>query len=169
MDIVEGFAARIRGQGRTVVLPEAGDERVLRAAAELVRRGLARPVLVGEEAGVAQTARALGVSLAGCEVWSPVSDPALPRLAAALAASRPSLTPQTALRLLKKPLYFAGMLLAAGKADAMVAGADNPTRRIIEARCGLAPRSADRRDSRAQDAQRGERACRLSRSWRSEE
>jgi phosphate acetyltransferase len=36
-------------------------------------------------------------------------------------------------RLLKKPLYLAAAMVAAGDADAMVAGADVPTRRVIEA------------------------------------
>lgn len=133
MDIIAEFAAKIAGRGKRVVMPEADDERILRAAADLVRRELARPVLVGESCVVTDAAVALRVSLAGCDVRSPGSDAALPRLAEALAASRPSLTPQTAQRLLRKPLYFAGMLVAAGEADAMVAGAANPTRRIIEA------------------------------------
>lgn len=133
MDIVEGFAVKLVVRGKRVVLPEADDERILRAAAELVRRGLAQPILVGEPGVVADAAAALSVSLAGCEVRSPASDATLPRLAETLAVSRPSLTPHKALRLLRKPLYFAGMLVAAGEADAMVAGAANPTRRIIEA------------------------------------
>ena len=133
MDIIAEFAAKIAGRGKRVVMPEADDERILRAAADLVRRELARPVLVGESNVVADAAAKLRVSLAGCDVRSPASDAALPRLAETLAASRPSLTPHTAQRLLRKPLYFAGMLVAAGEADAMVAGAANPTRRIIEA------------------------------------
>ena len=36
-------------------------------------------------------------------------------------------------RLLKKPLYRAGAAVAAGEADAMLAGAANPTARVIEA------------------------------------
>jgi phosphate acetyltransferase len=36
-------------------------------------------------------------------------------------------------RLLQKPLYRAAAMVAAGEADAMVAGADSPTRRVIEA------------------------------------
>src|SRR5262249_20558278 len=36
-------------------------------------------------------------------------------------------------RLVSKPLYFAGMMVKQGDAAAMVAGAANPTRRIIEA------------------------------------
>ncbi len=45
-------------------------------------------------------------------------------------------------RTLTKPLYFGGAMVAAGDAAAMVAGAANPTRRVIEAglmTVGLAP------------------------------
>ncbi len=133
MDIVDTFAAKLAGQSRTVGLPEVEDERVLRAAAEIARRKIATPVLIGEAADMAARMAALGLTLDGCTVRSPASDTALPRLADRLAATRPSLTPATALRLLRKPLYFSGMLVAAGEADAMVAGAANPTRRIIEA------------------------------------
>ena len=44
--------------------------------------------------------------------------------------------------LVAKPLYFGGMMVRQGDADAMVAGAANPTRRVIEAglmTIGLAP------------------------------
>ena len=133
MDIIDTFASRLAGLGKRVVLPEADDERVLQAAAELNARQLARPVLIGEPGAVKQLAVNLGINLTGCDVRSPANDPTLERLAGLLVRSRPTLTTQTALRLLRKPLYFAGMLLAAGAADALVAGAANPTRRIIEA------------------------------------
>src|SRR5260221_10990853 len=41
--------------------------------------------------------------------------------------------PGMAARLVAKPLYFAGMMVRQGDADAMIAGAANPTRRVIEA------------------------------------
>jgi phosphate acetyltransferase len=40
---------------------------------------------------------------------------------------------RTAARLVRKPLYFGGALVAIGEAEALVAGVDNPTRRVIEA------------------------------------
>src|SRR5260370_17762682 len=43
------------------------------------------------------------------------------------------MTPGMAARLVAKPLYFAGMMVRQGDADAMIAGAANPTRRVIEA------------------------------------
>jgi phosphate acetyltransferase len=43
------------------------------------------------------------------------------------------MTPGMASRLVAKPLYFAGMMVRQRDADAIVAGAANPTRRVIEA------------------------------------
>ena len=125
-----------------MVLPEWEDERVLAAAVRLASEGLARPVLTGDRDAVRAKLAVLGLSAEGIEIRVPAADPELPALAETLAASRPSLTPAMAKRLLAKPLYYAGMLVAAGRADAMVAGAANPTRRIIEAglmTVGLAP------------------------------
>jgi len=63
-------------------------------------------------------------------------------LAERRAAEGSAMTEAMARRLLQKPLYLAGAMVAAGDADAMVAGAANPTRRVIEAALmtiGLAP------------------------------
>jgi phosphate acetyltransferase len=55
---------------------------------------------------------------------------------------RSKMTEAMAARLLRKPLYRAGAMVAAGDAQAMLAGAANPTSRVIEAALltiGLAP------------------------------
>lgn len=138
MDIVEQCRRAIRGRRLKVVLPEAGDERVRRAAVKLVEDELAVPILLGSAADGA----GLGIGSGAVEWRDPARDPAIDRLAEALAAQRPSLTPNMARRLLAKPLYFAGALVAAGEAASFVAGAAHPTRRVIEAglmTLGLAP------------------------------
>ena len=59
-----------------------------------------------------------------------------------LVAARERMTAGMAERMLRKPLYFGGAMVAAGDAAAMVAGVANPTRRVIEAglmTVGLAP------------------------------
>jgi phosphate acetyltransferase len=58
---------------------------------------------------------------------------------------RPKMTEAMASRLLQKPLYLAAAMAAAGDAAAMVAGAMNPTARVVEAGhmlIGLAPEIA---------------------------
>jgi phosphate acetyltransferase len=112
-------------------LPEGEDERVAAAASRLADEGLAVPIVIGAPE-----------KASGVLVVEPSSDPRRTEFAASLAQKRPRLTPATAERLLRKPLYFAGAMLAAGHAHAMVAGAACPTARVIEAglmSVGLAP------------------------------
>ena len=81
------------------------------------------------------------VSLDGIDIVDPRSDARLKSYGAALSQARELMTPAMATRLVGKPLYFGGMMVRQGDADAMVAGCANPTRRVIEAglmTCGLA-------------------------------
>jgi phosphate acetyltransferase len=73
------------------------------------------------------------VSLEGVEIFDPRSDARLQGYGTVLAETRESMTPAIATRLVSKPLYFGGMMVQQGDADAMVAGCANPTRRVIEA------------------------------------
>ena len=142
MNPIEAAMTAIRGRGLTVVLPESGDERILRAARRLVQEDLAQPVLVGARAEIEAVAGTAGIDLAGVAIRSTTDDQALPDLAAKLVTQRIKMSAAMAERLLAKPLYFAGALVAASEADAVVAGVANPTRRVIEASLmtiGLAP------------------------------
>lgn len=118
--VLEASFAAAKARNGTIVLPEGDDPVVQQAAARLVSEGLARVLLIG---GVVD----------GCETLEPEGDPRREALAALIAARRAKMKPSMAMRLLDKPAYFAGALVAAGHADAMVAGARTPTRRIIEA------------------------------------
>ena len=50
------------------MIPEGHNERVIRAAVEMVEGGVARPILMGRPATVRDKARSLGVELSGVEV-----------------------------------------------------------------------------------------------------
>jgi phosphate acetyltransferase len=135
MDMVQGFFETARKRRLTVVLPEGEDARILAAARRLKDEGLAEPVILGASADA-------GVDLGGLTLVDPRNDPRLNGYGAACAAGREKMTPAMGARLVSKPLYFAGMMVKQGDAAAMVAGAANPTRRIIEAglmTVGLAP------------------------------
>jgi phosphate acetyltransferase len=120
MRAIDEAMARIRGRKLRLVMPEGGDDRIRMAAQRLVSEDLAHPIVF--------------------------SDPDVPeadeRHIALIRARREKLTDAMAARLLKKPLYRAGAMVAAGEAEAMLAGAANPTARVIEAALmtiGLAP------------------------------
>jgi phosphate acetyltransferase len=113
MDLLSRLFDIARQRRRKIVLPEGDDPRIVEAAQRLRAEKLAEPIVLG-----ADDAR---------------NDARLSSYGAALSVARPSMTAAMATRLLSKPLYFAGMMVRQGDADAMVAGCANPTRRVIEA------------------------------------
>jgi phosphate acetyltransferase len=120
MSILEVSLDRIRGRGLRVVFPEATDERVVAAAARLEAEGLAQPIVLTEQQVAADAGHYAG------------------RYVALNAQANPKI----ARRLASRPLFQAGLRLAAGDADAMVAGAATTTARVIEAclmTVGLSP------------------------------
>jgi phosphate acetyltransferase len=133
LDIIQASMAALKGRALKVVLPEADDARILHGAHQLSKMGLGVPVLLGAKAGVEAHAAALGVDLTGCEIRDPDTDGALAAYAARVAQRRDTMTARLAERLIRKQLYFGGAMVSAGDAAAMVAGAANPTRRVIEA------------------------------------
>ncbi len=96
---------RARISRSRVVFPESDSPRVAEAMARLQAEGLARPMPVG-----AQTDAQL----------------------AALLTARP-MKEALARRMLARPLIRAAAMVAAGEADVLVAGAENPTKKVIEA------------------------------------
>ena len=116
-----------------IVLPEGDDERVRLAAARLRAGGNIEPILLSSTAAPA-----------GVEVIDPTraADQQTAAYAALYASQRPNANPGVAIRLLRKPLYYAGMMVRSGDADAMLAGAQHATAKVIEAgmmTVGLAP------------------------------
>src|SRR5262249_2096333 len=109
------------------------DERIIAAAARLAREKIASPILLGRTEEITQIAGQHNVSLAGIEIADRRSDARLKSYGSALARFRESMTPSMGTRLASKPIYFGGMMVREGHADAMVAGCANPTRRVIEA------------------------------------
>ena len=133
MDLIERLVERAKARPRTVALPEGGDARIVRAARRLHDGGIARPVLVGERPELEAAAAAAGVSLDGIESASPTASGALDGYASLYVRGRPRTSERVAKRLLARPLFYAAMAVRAGDADALVAGASQPTARVIEA------------------------------------
>jgi phosphate acetyltransferase len=133
MDLLDRLLDIARRRYRKIVLPEGDDARVVAAAARLKNEKIAQPILLGTKDAIETAAAEAKVSLEGIETADPRSDARLQAYGAALSKVRDSMTPAMAIRLMLKPLYFGGMMVREGHADAMVAGAANPTRRVIEA------------------------------------
>lgn len=138
---MQNFVDRVRGRGLRVVLPEGSDERVVAAARRLLDERIAHPIVLGPSEAVRAAAEQAGVSLDGVELVDPLSDARLETFTA-LYTERRGLSEAVSRRLVKRPLFFAGMMVAEGHADSFVAGAATATALVIQAGAltvGLAP------------------------------
>ena len=133
MDVVRTLQERARARRRRVVMPEPGDERVLRAAHQATRERTAQILLLGETNAIKQRARELGLSLDGIELVDPATDQHRARYVDRLVEIRKSrgLTRDEAAKLMAQPLYYASMMVQEGQADAEVAGAAHSTAEVL--------------------------------------
>jgi phosphate acetyltransferase len=124
---------RARQAGAHVVLPEGEEERVLRAADQVLERGTARLTLLGDEDAVRDRARALGLDVSGAAVVDPASSPWRQRFADEYAALRAhkGVTPEQAFDRVADPSYFGTMMVHDGLADGMVSGCVTTTAHTI--------------------------------------
>ena len=119
--------------GGRPVFPEASDPRILDAARILTDRQLASPILVGDMSTILAAAASHSVPLDDIAIVDPATSELREDCIAAYRSNRPATKPALANRLLGRPLFFAAALLRAGHADALIAGAAQPTARVLEA------------------------------------
>jgi len=133
MDIIARFKEEAKKRSLTVVLPEGKDPRIIRAARSIKDQGIAEPVVLGKEAQLAEAVKAAGVSLEGIRTLNPRESADLDRYTEKYMEGRDDLDPKVARRMVMKPLFYGGVMVALGEADAMVAGAATATATVIQA------------------------------------
>ena len=128
-DLIE----RARQDRRHIVLPESTDDRILRAAEILTRRGVADLTLLGAPGEVEARAAALGVDLDGVAVVDPATSPLRKVFADRYAELRAhkGATPDLAFEMLLDVSYFGTMMVLMGHADGMVSGAAHTTQHTV--------------------------------------
>jgi len=99
---------------------------------QVAEQGIAEPVLVGAPEDVHQLASQVGINCAGIAVADNRDEQTLQRYAEAYVASR-GVRLGVAQKLVRKRLYFAGMMVKTGEAAGMVAGVDTATGAVIQA------------------------------------
>jgi len=124
---------RARTRRRTIVLPEGGDDRVLRAGGAVLKSGIADLVILGDEATVRARARELGVELDAARIVSPTDPELVPRFAAEYARLRAhkGVTLAQAADTVTDVSYFGTLMVHLGLADGMVSGAAHTTAHTI--------------------------------------
>lgn len=124
---------RARTGRKRIVLPEGGDDRVLKAAATVLARGIADLTILGDEAEVRGRAVELGLDLSAAQVLSPFDPQIVHRFAEEYAELRKhkGITYEKAADTVTDVSYFGTMMVHLGLADGMVSGAAHTTAHTI--------------------------------------
>jgi phosphate acetyltransferase len=118
-----------------VAFPDAGDVRTLKAALGLRELRIAQPTLVGDPAVIAAAAKENGLSIDGIPVVDPLVSEWKDGLVNLLFEKRKAKgwTLKQSVEAAASPLYFAGLMLASGRVDAVVGGNISATGDVIRA------------------------------------
>ncbi|WP_315551471.1 phosphate acetyltransferase [Microbacterium aurum] len=124
---------RARTERKRIVLPEGKDDRVLKAAATVLARGIADLTILGDEAEVRGRAVELGLDLSAADVLSPFDPATVDRFAVEYAELRKhkGVTYEKAADTVTDVSYFGTMMVHLGLADGMVSGAAHTTAHTI--------------------------------------
>ena len=125
--------ARAKAKRQRIVLPEGKDERILRAAEILLRRGVAEITLLGDPAELRELEGSLGLDLGGAEIIDPQNSELRAEFATLYAElrSHKGITLEMANDIMTDVSYFGTMMVHQGRADGMVSGAAHTTAHTI--------------------------------------
>lgn len=128
-----GLVDRARSDRRRIVLPEGSDDRVLRAAATVLSRGIADLTILGEPLEVRGRAIELGIDIRDAEVLSPFDAVHVDKFATEYARLRAhkGVTYAQAADTVTDVSYFGTLMVHLGLADGMVSGAAHTTAHTI--------------------------------------
>lgn len=130
MEIIERIVERAKGNRQRIVLPEATEERTLRAADKVLADGVADIILIGSPEEINRLAEEWGLTHIGkATIVNPLDSPKSEEYAALLAELRKNkgMTIEQARELVKNPLYYGCMIIKTGDADGQISGALSTT------------------------------------------
>ena len=129
MAFIEQIKKRAKKEIKTIVLPEATDERVLKATQIVKNEGYAKVVLIGNKEQIEQIAKEKNIDIEGTEIVDPEKSEKTKEYAKELFELRKAkgMTEEQAQQLVLDPVYFGMMMVKLNKADGLVSGAVHST------------------------------------------
>lgn len=134
MGFIENIKLRARANKKTIILPETGDIRTLEAAHKILEEDIANIILIGDKIAIKK--KAVGLDLSKATFVDPYDCDKLNDYVSLLVELRKSkgIMPEQAKELLlTNVLYFGCIMVKAGDADGMVAGAVNSSANVLRA------------------------------------
>jgi len=130
MNLLETIVARAKADKQRIVLPEALEERTLRAADRVLAEDLADLILIGNPDEIKKKAAEWGLSnIDKAQLVDPLNNEKSEEYAALLAELRKKkgMTIEQARELVKDPLYLGCMIIKTNGADGQISGALSTT------------------------------------------
>ena len=120
---------RAQSKRQKIVLPESGDERILRATEILIRRDIVDIILLGDWKEIEHQSRQLGLDIGKAQIINPKNSPYIEEFSQVFYIMRKEkgLTLDAARDAMTHFNYFATMMVHRGMADGMVSGATHTT------------------------------------------
>lgn len=134
MELLDKIKKNARKHDKRIVLPEAFEERTLRAADTLISESIARITLLGDPEKVISDADRLGLdSISKATIVNPLQHEKKEEYADLMVELRKhkGMTHEIALDDLENPLCLATLMIKSGDADGEVAGAENATGDVL--------------------------------------
>lgn len=127
------LVARAKADPKHIVLPEGEEDRILKAAGQLLRRSVVRLTLLGDRKVIEQRAADLDVDLTGVDIINPLDNEYTERFAEIYAELRKhkNVALDKARDLMRDVSYFGTMMVHLDMADGMVSGAIHTTAHTI--------------------------------------
>lgn len=129
MDFLDNLKKRAKSDPKNIVLPESGDDRILRATEILLREKLAKIILLGSRSKIEKQASELNIDIADVEVVDPEHDVHMDEYVEMyyILRKHKNITIEDARKALQDFTTFGVMMVYSGRADGLVAGATQPT------------------------------------------
>jgi len=134
MSAIDKIKAKAKANVKHIVLPEGTEPRTVQASAKILKEGVASVTLLGNPEEVKKVAAETGTDLTGVAIIDPATSEKSAAYAELLFELRKAkgMTPEQATELVtKNTLYYGAVMLKAGDADGMVAGAINSTGNVL--------------------------------------
>ena len=133
--LMTGILAKAKSIQRTIVLPDATDERAIKAARILKDEKIATPILVGGTGAIKAAAEKAATSISDIEIMDPQASGKLDQFANDFCEIRKAKELQfpEARKAMCQPLFFGAMMVRQGLAHGSVAGSLSTTGDVLRA------------------------------------
>ncbi len=134
-DLLKSILSKASTLKKTIVLPDATDERTIQAARILLDKGIVNPILVGDKPSIDSRAEKIKVSLSGIRVIDPQRSEQLSDFSHVFFNLRKAkgIKFEDAQKQMTHPLFFGAMMVREGMADGSVAGSLSTTGDVLRA------------------------------------